>query len=338
MKFIDEAVISVIAGKGGDGCLSFRREKFIPRGGPDGGNGGNGASIYLQADEGLNTLVDFRHARVHRARSGCPGMGRERFGRSGRDLYLRVPVGTRVHDHDTRELLGELLRHSERLLVARGGAPGLGNSHFKSPVRRAPRRITLGAPGEQRQLRLELRLLADVGLLGLPNAGKSTFLNSISEARSRVADYPFTTLRPQLGVVRLDVDRHFVAADIPGLIRGAAEGAGLGTHFLRHLIRTRLLLHLIDVWAARQPALIAAAVQLIEAELGKFSSRLLAKPCWLVLNKRDCLPDDEALILQQRVQKRFADRRVFLVSGATGQACRALVQEIASALPALSGP
>ena len=332
MKFVDEAVIQVIAGKGGDGCLSFRREKFIPKGGPDGGNGGSGGDVYLRVDEGLNTLVDFRHARVHRASCGHPGMGRGRFGSNGADLLLRVPLGTRVHDQDTHELLGELLHRSSRLLVAKGGAAGVGNACFKSSTNQAPRKITHGIHGEERVLRLSLSLLADVGLLGLPNAGKSTFLNRISAARSKVADYPFTTLHPQLGMVRVDVDRSFAVADIPGLIEGAAEGVGLGARFLRHLSRTRILLHLVDTCVLREPEALHKAVALLEGELQRFSARLIEKPRWLVLNKADTLEEAEAASLLQAVQERFSTRRVFLISGATGLGCQALVFAMARRL------
>lgn len=241
MKFVDEAVIRVEAGKGGKGCVSFRREKYIPYGGPDGGDGGNGGSIYLAADEGLNTLVDFRYRRLFRAAHGQPGGGSQCSGKAGADVTIRVPIGTLVYDVDTSELLGDLVSHGERLLVAKGGIHGLGNARFKSSTNRAPRKATKGTPGEARNLRLELNLLADVGLMGMPNAGKSSLIRTLSAARPKVADYPFTTLQPHLGVVRTGSERSFVIADIPGLIEGAAEGAGLGTHFLKHLARTRLL-------------------------------------------------------------------------------------------------
>src|ERR671933_1776473 len=246
MKFVDEAVIEVHAGKGGDGVASFRREKFVPRGGPDGGDGGRGGSIYATADRNINTLIDYRYARIHRARNGEKGQGSDCYGRSAPDIELRVPVGTVITDFDTGELVADLAEHESRALLARGGQGGLGNLHFKSSVNRAPRQFTRGEAGESRRLTLELRLLADVGLLGAPNAGKSTFIRAVSSARPKVADYPFTTLNPSLGVVRVG-DASFVVADIPGLIEGASEGAGLGHQFLRHLGRTRLLLHIVDI-------------------------------------------------------------------------------------------
>src|SRR5690606_28969915 len=247
MKFIDEAKIEVHAGKGGDGAATFRREKYVPRGGPDGGDGGRGGSVWARADRNLNTLIDYRYERIHRAENGARGMGSDCNGRAGRDIELRVPVGTLVRDAATGELIADLARDGERALLARGGRGGLGNTHFKSSVNRAPRQFTPGEPGESRQLVLELKVLADVGLLGLPNAGKSTFMRAVSSARPKVADYPFTTLNPSLGVVRVGDESSFVLADIPGLIEGAAEGAGLGHQFLRHLSRTRLLLHLVDI-------------------------------------------------------------------------------------------
>lgn len=247
MKFVDEATIRVVGGDGGDGCMSFRREKFIPFGGPNGGDGGDGGSVYLVADEAYNTLIDFRYKRHHEAKRGSKGQGSQCTGKSGDDLLVKVPVGTTVYDADTEELIGDLVEHNQSLLVARGGFHGLGNLRFKSSTNRAPRQTTPGTPGEKRNLRLELKVLADVGLLGLPNAGKSTFIRAVSAAQPKVADYPFTTLHPYLGVVRIEEYRSFVVADIPGLIEGAAEGAGLGVHFLKHLARTRLLLHIVDV-------------------------------------------------------------------------------------------
>ncbi|WP_147651460.1 Obg family GTPase CgtA [Vulcaniibacterium gelatinicum] len=297
MKLVDEAEITVIAGNGGNGCVSFRREKFIPLGGPDGGDGGDGGSVWLQADENLNTLVDFRHQKVFRAQRGENGMGRQMYGKGGEDLVVTVPVGTVVTNVETDEVIGDLTRHGQRLLVARGGKGGLGNMHFKSSVNRAPRRATPGAEGERRQLRLELKLLADVGLLGFPNAGKSTFIRAVSAATPRVADYPFTTLYPNLGVVSIEPHRSFVIADIPGLIEGAAEGAGLGIQFLKHLQRTRLLLHLVDI-APMEGGVEGVSpveqVRAIERELGKYDPALLEKPRWLVLNKADLMFEDEA--------------------------------------------
>lgn len=293
MKFIDETTILVAAGKGGDGCCSFRREKFIRFGGPNGGDGGDGGSVYLEADPGLNTLIDLRFNRVHQAEAGQKGMGSECTGKSGADLVIRVPVGTAVYDSDTEELMGDLVKAHDRLLVAQGGRHGLGNLRFKSSTNRAPRHTTKGTLGENRNLRLSLKLLADVGLLGLPNAGKSTFIRAVSAATPKVADYPFTTLHPHLGVVRVGTDRSFVIADIPGLIEGAAEGAGLGIRFLKHLERTRVLLHLVDI-APMDASDPVAAVQAIAAELSKFSEELATKPRWLVLNKLDLLPPAEA--------------------------------------------
>ncbi len=293
MKFVDEAEIRVSAGDGGNGCISFRREKFIPLGGPDGGDGGNGGSVWLVADENLNTLVDFRHQRHFRAQRGQNGMGRQMFGKAGEDIEIRVPVGTTVIAVETDELIGDLTEHGQRLLVARGGQGGKGNVHFKSSVNRAPRKATPGTPGEERDIRLELKLLADVGLLGFPNAGKSTFIRAVSAATPRVADYPFTTLYPNLGVVRIETDRSFVIADIPGLIEGAADGAGLGALFLRHVQRTRLLLHLVDL-APMDGSDPAAQVRAIERELEKYDPGMLEKPRWLILNKADLLTPEEA--------------------------------------------
>ncbi|MEO1079301.1 MAG: Obg family GTPase CgtA [Pseudomonadota bacterium] len=292
MKFVDEASIRVSAGKGGNGCLSFRREKFVARGGPDGGDGGDGGSVYLVADSALNTMVDFRYQRSYRAASGEAGRGRNCTGASGDDLDLAVPVGTTVIDEDSGETLGELLSDGARLLVAQGGFHGLGNTRFKSSTNRAPRQTTPGSEGEERSLRLELNVLADVGLLGLPNAGKSTFIRAVSAARPRVADYPFTTLVPQLGVVRVDPLRSFVVADVPGLIEGASEGAGLGVRFLKHLTRTRVLLHLVDI-APPDGSDPAAAAAAIVGELERFSPTLATRERWLVLNKTDLVDEDE---------------------------------------------
>ena len=294
MKFVDEAQILVIAGNGGNGCISFRREKFIPLGGPDGGDGGDGGSVYLAADENLNTLIDFRHQRQYRAQRGQNGMGRQMFGKAGDDVVIRVPVGTEVINVETDEIIGDLTEHGERLLVAQGGIGGKGNVHFKSSVNRAPRKAGTGTPGEEREIRLELKLLADVGLLGFPNAGKSTFIRAVSAATPKVADYPFTTLYPNLGVVSVEMDRSFVIADIPGLIEGAADGAGLGAQFLRHVQRTRLLLHLVDLAPFDDGVSPAEQVRAIEAELRKHDPAMLGKPRWLVLNKADLLDPEEA--------------------------------------------
>lgn len=296
MKLVDEAEIQVIAGNGGNGCVGFRREKFIPLGGPDGGDGGDGGSVWLVADENLNTLVDFRHQRIFKAQRGENGMGRQMYGKAGDDLVVTVPVGTVVTNVETDEVIGDLTRHGDRLLVAQGGKGGLGNMHFKSSVNRAPRRALPGLPGEQRTLKLELKLLADVGLLGFPNAGKSTFIRAVSAATPKVADYPFTTLYPNLGVVSVEPHRSFVIADIPGLIEGAADGAGLGAQFLRHLQRTRLLLHLVDVAPMEggvEGVSPAEQVRAIERELGKHDPELLQKPRWLILNKADLVLDEE---------------------------------------------
>jgi GTP-binding protein len=292
MKFVDEVTIRVEAGKGGDGCLSFRREKFIPFGGPNGGDGGDGGSIYLVADNNLNTLIDFRFQRIFTAQRGQNGSGSECTGKSGADLFIRVPIGTQAYDADTDEFIGDLVEHEQKLLVAQGGFHGLGNTRFKSSTNRAPRQTTKGTPGEQRELRLELKLLADVGLVGLPNAGKSTFIRAVSAAKPKVADYPFTTLYPNLGVVHIAAHKSFVVADIPGLIEGAAEGAGLGIAFLKHLTRTRVLLHLVDV-APIDGSDPIAAFKMIEEELAKYSTELFNKPRWLVLNKVDLLPAEE---------------------------------------------
>lgn len=292
MKFVDEVKIQVKAGKGGDGCLSFRREKFIPFGGPNGGDGGDGGSVYIEADEALTTLVDYRFQRHFAAENGRSGMGSDCTGKSGEDLILKVPVGTLVYNIDTDELLGDLTHSGERLLVAQGGFHGLGNARFKSSTNRAPRQTTSGSLGEDRALRLELKILADVGLLGLPNAGKSTLIRAVSSAKPKVADYPFTTLHPNLGVVRVGELRSFVIADIPGLIKGAAEGAGLGIQFLRHLERTGLLLHLVDVAPVDGSDPVESANTIIH-ELAVYSGELLAKPRWLVLNKIDQLDPEQ---------------------------------------------
>lgn len=293
MKFVDEATIRVEAGNGGDGCVSFRREKYIPKGGPDGGDGGNGGSVYLVADSGLNTLVDFRHKRTHKAQRGQNGMGRNCTGKSGEDLRVQVPVGTRVWNQETEELIGELLVHGQELLVAQGGFHGIGNARYKSSTNRAPRQFSKGTLGDKRQLHLELILLADVGLLGMPNAGKSSFIRKVSSARPKVADYPFTTLYPNLGVVSVGEGRSFVIADIPGVIEGAADGAGLGIQFLKHLSRTYLLLHLVDMAPLDETADPAEDVRRIVAELERFGGDVAQRERWLVLNKKDLLLEED---------------------------------------------
>jgi GTP-binding protein len=325
MKFVDEAVIDVRAGDGGNGCVSFRREKFIPKGGPDGGDGGDGGSVYLVADTGLNTLADFRYERRFQAQRGQNGSGRNCTGKSGDDLDVRVPVGTLVYEGDTGELLGDLVEHGQRLLVAQGGFHGIGNARYKSSTNRAPRQSKPGTPGEQRPLRLELKLLADVGLLGKPNAGKSTLIRAISSARPKVADYPFTTLYPNLGVVRVEADRSFVVADIPGLIEGAAEGAGLGVQFLKHLSRTGLLLHLVDV-APFDDSDPVDDIRVIERELKRFSTELGGRERWLVLNKIDLLAEDERAPHCQSIVSRLGwEGPVFEIAAVSGEGTRELV-------------
>ena len=316
MKFVDEAEITVHAGNGGSGCVSFRREKFIPFGGPDGGNGGDGGSVWLVADEGLNTLVDFRHERTFRAQRGQNGMGRQMAGKAGEDFTIRVPVGTAVINVDTDELIGDLTEHGQRLKVAEGGHGGAGNVNFKSSVNRAPRKATPGTEGEVRELRLELKVLADVGLLGFPNAGKSTFIRAVSAATPRVADYPFTTLQPHLGVVRIGTDQSFVIADIPGLIEGAAEGAGLGIQFLKHVSRTRLLLHLVDIAPLDQDTDPVEQVRAIETELEKFDEELLDRTRWLVFNKADLLPEDERQKLAKALVRKLKWKQPWFVVSA----------------------
>jgi len=336
MKFVDEATIRVEAGKGGNGAVSFRREKYIPRGGPDGGDGGNGGSVFLVADSGLNTLVDFRHKRMHRAGSGQAGSGRNRTGRGAEDLYVPVPVGTRAFDIETEEQIGELLIHGQKLLVAQGGFHGIGNARFKSSTNRTPRQFTPGSEGEKRDLKLELILLADVGLLGMPNAGKSSFIRKVSSARPKVADYPFTTLYPNLGVVRVGDERSFVVADIPGVIEGAAEGAGLGIQFLKHLDRTRLLLHLVDMAPADAAVEPAKEVTLIARELERFSPELAARERWLVLNKIDLLPVDEFEARRdQLLQDLHWEGPVFAISALDGEGTQALVYALMEQLNAM---
>ncbi|MFZ7136380.1 Obg family GTPase CgtA [Avibacterium avium] len=334
MKFIDEALIRVEAGDGGNGCVSFRREKFIPKGGPDGGDGGDGGDVYLVADENLNTLIDYRFEKRFAAGRGENGRSSDCTGRRGKDITLRVPVGTRAIDNDTKEILGDLTKHGAKMLIAKGGYHGLGNTRFKSSVNRAPRQKTNGTPGEKRDLLLELMLLADVGMLGLPNAGKSTFIRAVSAAKPKVADYPFTTLVPSLGVARVGENRSFVVADIPGLIEGAAEGAGLGIRFLKHLERCRVLLHLVDINPidGSDPA---DNIAIIESELFQYSEKLADKTQWLVFNKIDTMSDEEAHERAKEILERLGwEGDYYLISAATGKNVPALCRDIMDYLDA----
>jgi GTP-binding protein len=330
MKFIDEAKIQVHAGKGGDGSAAFRREKSVPRGGPSGGDGGRGGNVWAVANRNINTLVDYRFARIHRAEHGEPGRGADKYGHGGGDIELRMPVGTLVKDAEDGALLADLAKDGQRALLARGGRGGLGNLHFKSSTNRAPRQFTRGEPGESRELALELRVLADVGLLGLPNAGKSTFIRAVSAARPKVADYPFTTLNPSLGVVRVANDASFVVADIPGLIEGAAEGAGLGHQFLRHLSRTRLLLHLVDLAPPETDADPARDARALANELKKFDQALFDKARWLVFNKADLLSDPaEAEARARKIVRALRWKgRWYLISAINGKGCRELSAQV----------
>ena len=328
MKFIDEAIIEVCAGSGGDGCLSFRREKFVPRGGPDGGDGGRGGDVVLVTDGGINSLAQFRYKTKFSAVNGQGGAGQNRTGASGAACRIRVPAGTLVFDADTKERITDLDRSDIMFVVAQGGRGGVGNKRFRSSTNRTPRRTVPGAPGDSRTLRLELQVLADVGLLGLPNAGKSTFLRAVSQARPKVADYPFTTLHPELGVVDVNTDSSFVIADVPGLIKGAATGVGLGVRFLNHLRRTRLLLHIVEVDSdtSNDPV---EDIQAVERELAEFDPELADRPRWLVLNKVDLIPDDEAEnILQTLVESLGWTSPSFAISGITGKGCRGVMLEI----------
>ncbi|MFU2078185.1 Obg family GTPase CgtA [Avibacterium endocarditidis] len=334
MKFIDEALIRVEAGDGGNGCVSFRREKFIPKGGPDGGDGGDGGDVYLIADENLNTLVDYRFEKRFAAERGENGRSSDCTGRRGKDITLRVPVGTRAIDNDTKEVLGDLTKHGAKMLIAKGGYHGLGNARFKSSVNRAPRQKTNGTAGEKRDLLLELMLLADVGMLGLPNAGKSTFIRAVSAAKPKVADYPFTTLVPSLGVARVDENRSFVIADIPGLIEGAAEGAGLGIRFLKHLERCRVLIHLVDINPidGSDPA---DNIAIIESELFQYSEKLADKTQWLVFNKIDTMSDEQAHERAKEILERLGwEGDYYLISAATGKNVPALCRDIMDYLDA----
>ncbi len=327
MKFIDEAKIRVEAGDGGNGACSFLRLKFMPNGGPDGGDGGEGGSVFLVADEGINTLIDYRYARLHQAQNGQKGGGRNCSGKAGADLTLRVPVGTMVYDEDTDELIADLTANGQKVCVGKGGAQGIGNARFKSSINRSPTRTIPGSPGEKRNLRLELKVLADVGLLGMPNAGKSTLIHAVSAARPKIADYPFTTLYPNLGMVRISPERSFVMADIPGLIEGAAEGAGLGVRFLKHVSRTLLLLHVVDI-APLDGSDPVENIKTIIKELEKFSPELLAKERWLVLNKTDLFTAEEAEQRCQEIVKRLGWKgRVFNISGLSRNGTDELAQE-----------
>ena len=336
MKFIDETRIEVHAGKGGNGAVSFRREKYIPRGGPDGGDGGRGGSVYAVADRNINTLVDYRFARIHRAKNGQGGMGQQCNGKGAEDIILRMPVGTVITELHTGVLVADLAKHEQIALLAQGGRGGMGNVNFKSSTNRAPRKAITGEPGESRELKLELKVLADVGLLGLPNAGKSTFIRAVSSARPKVADYPFTTLHPHLGVVRVGPDRSFVIADIPGLIEGAAEGAGLGHQFLRHLARTGLLLHLVDLVPLDRDVDPVHDARAIVAEIKKYDQALYRKPRWLVLNKMDLLPPEERGVAAERFLKalRWRGRR-FCISAINGKGCKELAGAIMTHLETL---
>jgi len=333
MKFIDEAKIEVHAGKGGDGSASFRREKYIPKGGPDGGDGGRGGSVWAVADRNINTLVDYRFARIHRAKGGEQGRGSDCNGKGADDVMLRVPVGTLILDKESGERIADLTHHGERALLAQGGKGGLGNLHYKSSTNRTPRQFTKGEPGESRELHLELKILADIGLLGYPNAGKSTFIRSVSAARPKVADYPFTTLHPNLGVVRVDDERSFVIADIPGLIEGAAEGAGLGHQFLRHLARTHLLLHIIDSAPLDEEVNILGQAHALVEELRKYDEGLFNKPRWIILNKADLLDDEDRAAVRALFEKDLGPgARIFEISALASQGTREVCYAIMSYL------
>lgn len=328
MKFVDEAEILVTAGNGGNGSVSFRREKFIPLGGPDGGNGGAGGSVWLEADENLNTLIDFRHERRFKAERGENGAGREMTGRGGEDTVIRVPVGTVITAVETEEQIGDLTSHGQRILVARGGRGGAGNVNFKTSTNRSPQKATTGQEGEEREIRLELKLLADVGLLGFPNAGKSTFIRAVSAATPKVADYPFTTLHPNLGVVSVGPLKSFVIADIPGVIEGASEGAGLGIQFLKHVSRTRLLLHLVDIAPLDDETDPVEQVKIIERELKQFDAKLAKQPRWLVLNKIDLIPEDEREARVAAIIKRLRWKKPwFAISGIAREGTQAIAKK-----------
>ena len=328
MKFVDEATIRVIAGKGGNGAMSFLREKYRPNGGPDGGDGGNGGSIFMKANSGLNTLADFRYTRIYKAQGGQGGSGRDCFGKYGEDLIVNVPLGTIISDAETGEVIGDVVKDGQQLLVAKGGIRGLGNARYKSSINQSPRKTTNGKPGDERLIKLELKVLADVGLLGLPNAGKSTFLGAVSSAKPRVADYPFTTLYPQLGVVDVGESSGFVIADIPGLIEGAADGVGLGIGFLKHLNRTHILLHIVDIAPLDGKGVVESILE-IEKELECFGEELLGRERWLVFNKCDVIDAEAAdQICEQAVDQLGWQQPVHMISAATGQGCRDLVNKL----------
>jgi GTP-binding protein len=333
MRFFDEAVIETHSGKGGNGIAAFRREKFVPRGGPSGGDGGRGGSVYAIADRNINTLIDYRYKRIHRAKNGENGQGKDRYGKGGEDIQLRFPMGTVITDLDTGEQIADLAVDGQKELICKGGGGGLGNIHFKSSINRTPRQCTPGEVGQSRRLRLELRVLADVGLLGLPNAGKSTFIRSVSAARPKVADYPFTTLQPNLGVVRVGANKSFVVADIPGLIEGAAEGAGLGHQFLRHLQRTSLLLHIVDVAPTDEDARPVVAAKSIIEELRKYDDRLYQKPRWLVLNKIDLIAEKDRQRVIRDIDNEYRQEigepeRTFVISALAREGCAELTYAV----------
>ena len=336
MKFVDEATIDVVAGDGGNGCMSFRREKFLPFGGPNGGDGGRGGSVFAVGDRNLNTLIDFRYARRHEGRRGENGRGSDQYGAASDDIALRMPMGTVITDLETNQVIAELLVPDEKVLIVKGGDGGFGNLHFKTSTNRAPRQKTPGWPGEQKKLKLELRVLADVGLLGMPNAGKSSFITAVSNARPKIADYPFTTLHPNLGVVRVAPEQSFVVADIPGLIEGASEGAGLGHLFLRHLQRTHLLLHIIDFAPFDDTVDPVAQARAIVAELKKYDQSLFEKPRWVVLNKLDMVPAEEREKRVKDFVKRFKWKGpVFQISALTREGCEPLIRAIYQHVAAL---
>lgn len=329
MKFIDEAKIQISAGKGGDGVASFRRERFIPKGGPNGGDGGNGGSIFAVADRNINTLIDYRFARIHRAKNGGNGRGSDQYGKGAENIFLRMPIGTIISNINTGEIFADLKQNQQKVLLAKGGTGGLGNIHFKSSTNRAPRQFTQGEPGEEFDLKLELKVLADVGLLGMPNAGKSTLIRAVSSARPKVADYPFTTLHPNLGMVRVDHNRSFVMADIPGLIKNSAEGAGLGHQFLKHLTRTRLLLHIVDIAPLDNNIDSVHDANTIMMELRKYDELLYQKPRWLIINKVDMLPGDSKEEVCMKFTRSLGwSGKSFIISALSGRGCKQLIYAI----------